>query len=175
MLFASAPMGGKDVAAAIRKLNKGKKPNEPVFDASVLPPGSIAAVDLSTILVPYIKSDECAAQMTAVPKQSCTSICDRLECMYLQKIKPFGWLMVLVVDGTFKFKDEVVQHLRNKTKESGSLALASIRASRRDRSLLKKLRRAEKACVSVTCDVVANVLEWCNKRPDKITVRVRMC
>ena len=51
-------------------------------------------------------------------------------------------------------------HLRNKTKESGSLALASICASRRDRSLLKKLRRAEKACVSVTCDVVANVLEW---------------
>ena len=101
MLFASAPMGGKDVAAAIRKLHKRKKPNEPVFDASVLPPGSIAAVDLSTILVPYIKSDECAAQTTAVPKQSCTSICDRLECMYLQKIKPFGWLMVLVVDGRY--------------------------------------------------------------------------
>ena len=83
--------------------------------------------------------------------------------------------MVLVVDGTFKFKDEVARHLRNMTKESGSLALASIRASRRDRSLLKKLRRAEKACVSVTCDVVANVLEWCKKRPDKVTVRVRMC
>ena len=67
--------------------------------------------------------------------------------------------MVLVVDGTFKFKDEVVSHLRNKTKESGSLTLDSIRGIRHDRSLLKKLRRDEKPCVIVTCDVVANVLE----------------
>ena len=32
------------MAALIRRLNKGKKPNEPVFDASLLPTGSIAVM-----------------------------------------------------------------------------------------------------------------------------------
>ena len=76
-------MGGKDLAKAIRRINKGSKANEPVFDPTLLPAGSIIAVDLSTLLVPYIKSSEGAAQMSAVPVQSCTCIQDKLESMYL--------------------------------------------------------------------------------------------
>ena len=55
-------MGGKDVAKAIRRINKGKKRNEPVFDPELLPPGSIMASDLSTVLVPHVKTSAGAAQ-----------------------------------------------------------------------------------------------------------------
>ena len=54
-------MGGKGVGAKIRRLNKGKKPHEPVFDPDELPEGSIIAVDISTMLVPFVKSDEGAS------------------------------------------------------------------------------------------------------------------
>ena len=75
-------MGGKDLAAAIRKLQKGNKPNQPVFNEELLPKGSIIAMDLSAFLVPFDKSQEGAAQTTAVPVQSCTSVQDKLETIF---------------------------------------------------------------------------------------------
>ena len=51
-------MGVKHLAKAIRHINKGNKANEPMFDEILLPSGSIIAVDLSILLVPYIKSIE---------------------------------------------------------------------------------------------------------------------
>ena len=159
-------MGGKQLAAAIRRINKGKKANEPVFDPALLPPGSIIAVDLSTFLVPFIKSDAGTAQLTSVPLQSCTSVRDKLEVMYTKKVEPYQWKMVLVVDATFAFKDQVVRQSRNKVKETAARTVASIRSLENfDTALVKRLRRAEKGMVNVTCDVVANAVEWSKKRP----------
>ena len=84
-------MGGKDIAAAIRKIHKKSKANEPVFDPELLPAESIIAVDLSTILVSFVKSDADAAQSTCIPIQSCTCVQDKLEIMYLKKVKPREW------------------------------------------------------------------------------------
>ena len=165
-------MGGKDLAKAIRRIHKKIKANEPVFDPKLLPEGSIIAVDLSTLLVPYLKTDAGAAQATAVPTQSCTCIQDKLEVMYLHKIKPRKWRLVLVIDGTFAFKDEVVRSQRNKTKEAAAENLDKIRKGNYDVSLLRKLRRAEKSSVRVTCDVVANAVKWSKKRPGLTTVCV---
>ena len=83
-------MGGKGVANKIRRINKGKKPHEPVYDPELLPPGSIIAVDISTILVPFVKSNEGAAQANAMPKQSVTSVIDidKLEVIYIKRLSP---------------------------------------------------------------------------------------
>ena len=158
-------MGGKDLAKAIRRINKGSKANEPIFDETLLPPGSIIAVDLSTLLVPYIKSSEGAAQMSAVPVQSCTCIQDKLEAMYLKKIRPRKWRMIAVFDASLKFKDDVVRAARNKTKEAAMRKLTAIRQGNEDTALLKNLRRAEKGIATVTNDVIANAVKWCQKRP----------
>ena len=159
-------MGGKQLAAAIRRINKGKKANEPVFDPALLPPGSIIAVDLSTFLVPFIKADAGTAQLTSVPLQSCTSVRDKLEVMYTQKFEPYQWKMLLVVDAAFAFKDEVVRQSRNKVKEDAARKVANIRSLENfDFATVKRLRRAEKGMVSVTCDVIANAVEWTKKRP----------
>ena len=168
-------MGGKDIAKAIRKIHKKTKANEPVFDPELLPAGSIIAVDLSTILVPFVKSDAGAAQSTAIPTQSCTCVQDKLEVMYLKKIKPRQWRLVLVVDGSFAFKDQVVRHKRNQTKEAAARTLRSIREGEYNSSVMRKLRRAEKGSVGVTCDVVANAVEWAKKRPGITTVSVSIC
>lgn len=154
------------MAAAIRKLQKGSKPNQPVFDAELLPKGSIIAMDLSTFLVPFVKSQEGAAQTTAVPVQSCTSVQDKLETIFLRKIKPRGWRLLLVVDANFGFKDEVVRAARNKVKEKAQQDLIGIRAVRdMQPDLVRKLRRAEKRISSVSNDVVANAVVWAQKRP----------
>ena len=169
-------MGGKNLAAVIRHINKGKKANEPVFDPAKLPPGSIIAVDLSTILVPYVKTQEGTAQTTAVPVQSCTSIQDKLEVMYKKKVAPREWKLVLVVDGTFLFKDQVVRGSRNKIKQSSIEKVNNIRSKRKfDSALIKQLRRAEKGMACVTCDVVANAVEWANKRPGVTCVSLFTC
>ena len=160
------------MAAAIRHIHKKGKANEPVFDPELLSEGSIIAVDLSTLLVPYLKTDVGATQATAVPTQSCTCIQDKLEVMYLHKIKPHKWRLVLVIDGTFAFKDEVVRSQRNKTKETATENLNKIRKGNYDVSLLRKLRRAEKSSVRVTCDVVVNAVKWSKKRPGLTTVCV---
>ena len=110
-------MGGKELTKAIRRINKGSKTNEPVFDPVLLPPDSIIAVDLSTLIVPYIKSNEGTVQMSAVPVQSCTCIQDKMETMYLKKIRTRKWRMIVVVDSSLNFKDEVVRESHNKTKE----------------------------------------------------------
>ena len=46
-------VGVKDLVKAIRRINKGKKGNEPVFDSEILPPGSgsLIAVDVSCVCV----------------------------------------------------------------------------------------------------------------------------
>ena len=170
-LFVHSGMGGKDVAAAIRHINKGKKANEPVFDPSKLPPGSIIAVDLSTLLVPYVKTQSGTAQVTAVPLQSCTSIQDKLELMYKKKVAPRKWNLVLVIDGTFPFKDQVVRGSRNRTKELAIEQVNAIRSGHNfEANVVKKLRKAERGMASVTCDVVANAVEWAKKRPGKTCV-----
>ena len=159
-------MGGKNLAKAIRRINKGSKANEPTLDPKLFPAGSIIAVDLSTLLVPYVKSKEGAAQTSAVPAQSCTCIEDKLEAMYLKKIKPRKWRMVSVIDASLDFKDEVVRASRNKIKEAAMRELIAIRGvGDRDASLLKKLRKAEKGISSVTNDVIANAVKWSRKRP----------
>ena len=159
-------MGVKDLAKTIRRINKGKKANEPIFDTEILTPGSIIAVDVNTFLVPAIKSNEVAAQISAVPVQSCTCIQDKLEALYLKKFKPRKWRMLNVFDASFNFKDEVIRASRNKIKEKAMQQLIDIRATvNSDTSLLKKLRRAEKGIVGVSNDVVANVVKWANKRP----------
>ena len=163
-------MGGKNIAAAIRKIHKKSKANEPVFDPDVLPAGSIIAVDLSTILVPFVKSDAGAAQSTSIPIQSCTCVQDKLEIMYLKKVKPRKWRLVLVVDGAFAFKDQVVRHKRNQTKEAAARTLHAIREGVYDPAVIRKLRRAEKGSVGVTCDVIANAVKWAQKRPGLTTV-----
>ena len=165
-------MGGKDLAAAIRRIHKKGKANEPVFDPEILPEGSIIAVDLSTLLVPYLKTDAGAAQSTAVPMQSCNCIQDKLEVMYLHKVEPRKWRLVLVIDGSFPFKDQVVRSQRNKIKEAAIATLDKIRKGDYDASLLRKLRKAEKGSVRVTCDVVANAVKWAKKRPGLTTVSV---
>ena len=75
-------MGVKDLTAVIRKLQKGNKPNQSVFDTELLPKGSIIAMDLNTFLVPFVKSQEGAAQTTTVPVQSFTSVQDKLETIF---------------------------------------------------------------------------------------------
>ena len=77
-------MGGKDLAEAIRKLQPGDKPNLPIFESALFPKGSIIAMDLSTLLVPFVKSNEGEVQTTAVPVQSCTSVQDKLETIFCE-------------------------------------------------------------------------------------------
>ena len=107
-------MGGKDVAAKIRKINKGGKPHEPVYDPDKLPADSIIVIDVSTMLVPFVKSDEGAAQQTTMPAQSVKSIQDKMETIYLKQVVPLNHKMLYVVNVTFKFKDQVVRHKCNK-------------------------------------------------------------
>ena len=76
-------MGGKNIASKLRSINKGKKPHESVYDPEVLPRGSIIAADVSTLLVPFVKSNEGAAQSNAMPRQSVTCIQDKLEVIYI--------------------------------------------------------------------------------------------
>ena len=76
-------MGGKGVAAKIRRTKKGKKPHEPVYDPELLPPGSIIAVDVSTMLVHFVKSNEGAVQANAMPTQSVISVVDKMEMIYI--------------------------------------------------------------------------------------------
>ena len=166
--------GGKEVAKAIRRINKGKKPNEPVFDPELLPPESIIAVDLSTWLTPFAKSNEGAAQLTSVPLQSCTSVYDKLDVIYAKKIRPHRWRLILVVDSTFKFKDQVVRRGRNRTKENAQTHVSKIRKANFSQTLIKRLRSNEKKMASVTCDVVANAVEWANKRPGITAVCVNV-
>lgn len=164
-------MGGTDVAKAIRRTRTGKTPNEPVFQPEKLPPGSIIAMDLSIFLVKHIKSDEGAAQVTSSPLQSCTSIQDRLELFYIKKCEPNGWKLLAVVDATFPFKDDVVRAKRNKLKADARDMVEQIRQEQDfDTELLKKLRRAEKRMAGVTCDVVANAVQWTRRRPGKTAV-----
>ena len=44
-----------------------------------------------------------------------------------------------------------------------------------DSSVMRKLRRVEKGSVGVTCDVVANTVEWTNKRQGITKVSVCIC
>ena len=163
--MAPAP-GGKGMAAEIRRINKGKKPHEPVYDPELLPAGSIIAVDISTILVPFVKSNEGAAQSNALPAQSVTSIKDKLEVVLMKKIAPFNHKMLCVVDGSFLFKDEVVRHKRNKIVTDGLSKLAAARSAEVfSDALIKQVRRAEKNASKVTCDVIANVIKWTQRRP----------
>ena len=60
------------------RLNTGGKPYESVYDPEELPAeGSIIAVDISTMLVPFVRSDEDASQQTAIPTQSATAVQDK--------------------------------------------------------------------------------------------------
>ena len=67
-------MGGKGVAATIRSINKGTN-NMNQFTIRK----SIIAVDTSTMLVLFVKSDEGVTQQTAIPIQSVISVQDKLE------------------------------------------------------------------------------------------------
>lgn len=164
-------MGGTDVAKAIRHMHKGKTANEPVFKPEKLPRGSIIAMDLSIFLVNFVKADEGSAQVTASPLQSCTSVQDRLEYLYMKKCERSGWRLLLIVDGTFHFKDDVVRAKRNKVKSDARNMVLKIRREQNfDAELVKKLRRAEKRMTTVTCDVVANAVQWASKRPGKTAV-----
>lgn len=163
------------MAKAIRRINKGKKANEPLFDVALFPPESIVAVDLSTWLTPFAKSNEGAAQLTSVPLQSCTSVEDKLEVLYSKKVLPYKWRLVLVVDSNFPFKDQVVRGGRNRIKENAQTQVRNIRSANFDQALIKRLRSNEKKMASVTCDVVANVVQWANKRPGITTVRICVC
>ena len=163
------------MAKAIRRINKGTKPNEPLFDSALLPPESIIAVDLSTWLTPFAKSNEGAAQLTSVPLQSCTSVQDKLEVIYSKKVLPYRWRLVLVVDSDFAFKDQVVRADRNRIKEEAKMQVQNIRSADFDQTLIKRLRSNEKKMASVTCDVVANAVQWDNKRPGITTVCVCVC
>ena len=163
-------MGGTDVAKAIRRIGKGKTANEPVFQPEKLPRGSIIAMDLSIFLVNCIKSDAGSAQVTSSPLQSCTSVQDKLEYLFIKKCKPRGWKLLPVVDATFLFKDEVVRHKRNKAKVDGRVEVVSIRQKNCAADLVKKLRRAEKKMAAVTCDVVVNAVQWARKRSDETSV-----
>ena len=164
-------MGGKDVAKAIRRKHKGKTPNEPVFQPEKLPSGSIIAMDLSIFLVNFVKSDEGSAQVTSSPLQSCTSVQDRLDFFYIKECEPRGWKLLPVVDASFQFKDDVVRANRNKLKSDARDMVDKIRQEQNfDAELVKKLRRAEKRMAAVTCDVVANAVQWARKRPGKTSV-----
>ena len=164
-------MGGTDVAKAIRRVAKGKTPNEPVFQPEKLPTGSIIAMDLNILLVNCIKSDAGSAQVTSSPLQSCTSVQDKLEYLFIKKCKPHGWKLLPVVDASFLFKDDVVRGKRNKSKSDGRDVVAAIRQEENfDAELVKKLRRAEKKMAAVTCDVVANAVQWARKRPGETSV-----
>ena len=96
-------------------------------------------MDLSTVLVPFLKSGAGSAQATVMPKQYCTYIQDKLEVMYLKKVNPRKWRLVLVVDDTFKFKDQIVRNKRNKSKEAAMRTLNSIRKNIHDPSMLRNL------------------------------------
>ena len=163
------------MAKAIRRINKAKKPNEPLFDATLLPPESVIAVDLSTWLTPFVKSNEGAAQLTSIPLQSCTSVQDKLEVLYSKKVLPYRWRLVLVVDSNFAFKDQVVRADRNRIKDEAQTQVQNIHQANFDQVLIKRLRANEKKMASVTCDVVANAVQWANKRPGITTVCVCAC
>ena len=159
-------MGGKNIAKKLRRINKGKKPHEPVYDPDTLPRESIIAADVSTLLVPFVKSNEGAAQSNAMPKQSVTCIQDKLEVIYIKKVAPFGHKLLCVVDGNFGFKDQVVRHKRNKVAiRSGRQLQSARRATEFTDDLIAKVRKAEKGVAKVTCDVVANVVLWTRHRP----------
>ena len=93
-------MGGKGICAKIRRLNKGKKPHEPIYDPDELPAGSIIAVDVSTMLVQSARKLQAARRATVFTKKMITQV-----------------------------------------------------------------RRAEKGTAKVTCDVVANLVRWTQRRP----------
>ena len=165
-------MGGKGVVKKIRRINKGKKPHEPVYDPELLPPGSIIAVDISTILVPFVKSNEGAAQANAMPKQSVTSVIDKLEVIYIKKVAPFRHKLLCVVDASFSFKDQVVRHKRIKIATNAAQQLAAARKVKVfSDALIKKVRRAEKNVAKVTCDVISNLLQWTQRRPGITAVK----
>ena len=123
-------MGGKDVAKRIRRINKGKKPHEPVYDPEVLPANSIIAVDISTLLVPFIKSQAGSAQVTSIPVQSATSVQDKLELIYLKKMVKHGHRMLCTFDSTLPFKDQCVRHKRDQIVNKAKARLARLRSSR---------------------------------------------
>ena len=76
-----------------------------------------------------------------------------------------------MVEASFLFKDDVVREKRNKLKSDGRDVVAAIRQEENfDAELVKKLRRAEKKMAAVTCDVVANAVQWARKRPGKTSV-----
>ena len=158
--------GGKGICKKIRKINKGKKPHEPVYDPAELPAESIVAVDVSTVLVPFVKSDEGAAQQNAIPKQSATSVMDRMEGLYVKKLEPFSHKMLCCVDAALLFKDQVVRHKRNKIAlESARRLQAARSATVFTKKLITQVRKAEKGTAKVTCDVIANVVRWAQRRP----------
>ena len=78
---------------------------------------------------------------------------------------------MLVIDGIFRFKDQVMRGSRNRTKE---IAIERVNAIRRghnfDADVVKQLRKAERGMAGVTCDVVANAVEWAKKRPGRTCV-----
>ena len=165
-------MGGKDVAKRIRRINKGSKANEPVYDSELFPDGSIIAVDVSTVLVPFVKSAEGSAQATSVPIQSVTSVQDKLEVIYLKKFAPHGHRLILVVDGNFAFKDQVVRHKRVKEIEKATAQLTQLRKNNSfDDATIKSIRKAEKGTCKATCDVVANAVQWTQQRPGLTSVK----
>ena len=100
--------GGNGVCKKIRRINKGEKPHESVYDPENLPANSTIAVDVSTMLVPFMKSDEGASQQNVMSIQSATSIMDRMESVYVKKMKSFSHKMLCCVNASFRFKDQVV-------------------------------------------------------------------
>ena len=97
----------------------------------------------------------------------CLCFCDS----DVKKCESNGWKLLAVVDATFPFKDDVVRAKRNKLKEDARAMVEQIRQEQNfDTELLKKLRRAEKRMAGVTCDVVANAVQWTRRRPGKTAV-----
>ena len=159
-------MGGKDVAKRIRRINKGKKPHEPVYDPELLPDNSIIAVDVSTSLVPFAKTNEGSAQATSIPQQSVTSVQDRWELIYIKKCAPYKHRLLLTFDAEFPFKDQCVRHKRSKIFNKAVAKLALLRSSNQhDSKTIKAVRKAEKGTCKVTCDIVANAVQWASRRP----------
>ena len=153
------------------------KTNEPVFD---LESGIIVRWINNCGRLEYYSGDIRkirwdTTQSTSIPTKPCTCVQDKLEVMYLKKIKSSQWRLVVVVDESFAFKDQVVRYKRNQTKEDDSRTLRSIREGEYDSSVMRKLRRVEKGSVGVTCDVVANTVEWTNKRQGITKVSVCIC
>ena len=118
-----------------------------MFDPTLLTVGSIIAVDLSTILVQFVNSDAGFTQSTSIPTQPYKSYtCAQDNAVgsyvtYLKTIKIRQWRLVLVMDGSFAFKDQVVRHKRNQTKETSTRTLRSIREGEYHSSVMFKLRR----------------------------------